>query len=603
MASRIEEHGSGGKLDWRLRVGRQQSSSDPDDVQEEFSAMSCEELSAAMSATMEDVSARMTARCNEESCSFNDSEQEDIQSLAVLAMRISAIADVSDTKMCLPEVLEASAPFQTNQFKERFLASAVSAEARNRFSLAFREMNTAQTIIDTLRGEVVDRRLLLPTNIEDPAVCPSPCVECTTQHNSWRKDDETFSFKCILNDGDDKPEGRGFSCADPEQRHGLGNRHQFKTWCEVQDWQDLASQTLSISSKITCAAKAVMAPIQTGHAMSASLYETCESKESGEAVSQAALDQLVALDNTVGDVVSPGNLALFSVFMAVELTQAVGRLRTSTRGSSFISVDANGAIDSSSVGHSVHHSSNHSYTQGSWRCRRSILSLTRGLFGGMIQIIVGVAYLAIMGSFGLLAAATVWGADAVIATIGPFVGVEAGTLTVASVSTAAASGAATAIVANPVAQNMGAAAGVAGAEAAGAAAGAEVAAATAGSVAVEAAAAEAILAAVGEGLAAITLLVEGFFPYVFGGAVGFAVLFGIWGFLKIWRSMNSPYDCSSGYVGHGSIAVCHPALRFGEGAHEQCPGTLGTENEIAFICARENRGIMTFMGTCHMFDE
>ena len=153
-----------------------------------------------------------------------------------------------------------------------------------------------------------------------------------------------------------------------------------------------------------------------------------------------------SLDNTVGDVVSPGNLAIFSVFMAVELTQAVGSLRTATRGSSFISVDANGVIDSSSVGHSVHKSSNHSYTEGSWRCRRSILSLTRGLFGGMVQIIVGVAYLAIMGSFGLLAAATVWGADAVIAALGPFVGVEAGT-TVSSVSAEAANGAAAAIAA------------------------------------------------------------------------------------------------------------------------------------------------------------
>jgi hypothetical protein len=351
-----------------------------------------------------------------------------------------------------------------------------------------------------------------------------------------------------------------------------------------------------------------MAPIQTGHAMSASLRETCESKESGEAVSQAALDQLVELDNTVGDVVSPGNLAIFSVFMAVEVTQAVGRLRTSTRGSSFISVDANGLIESSSVGHSVHQASNHSYTQGSWRCRRSILSLTRGLFGGIIQIIVGVAYLAIMGSFGLLAAASVWGADAVIAALGPYVGVAEGT-TVATVSTEAANGAAAAIAANPVAQQAGAAAGTASAEAMAASAGTVVtaeaseAAAVAGSAAVEGAAAEAILAMVGEGLIAITALVEGFFPYVFGGAVGFAVLFGIWGFLKIWRSMNSPYDCSSGYVGHGSHAVCHPALRYGEGTHSQCPGTTGTENEIAFICARENRGIMTFMGNCHFFDE
>jgi len=294
--------------------------------------------------------------------------------------------------------------------------------------------------------------------------------------------------------------------------------------------------------------------------------------------------------------------------MAVELTQAVGRLRTATRGSSFIGIDADGAVDTSVGSHSVHKSSNHSYTEGSWRCRRGILSLTRGLFGGMVQIIVGVAYLAIMGTFGLFAACTIWGADAVIAALSPYLGVTQ-EITVASVSGEAASGAAAAITTNPVAQAVGGAVGSAGAEAAAAASGsaASVAAteagAAAGAVAVEGAVAEAILAAVAQGLGAITVLVEGYFPWVFGGAVGFAVLFGIWGFLKIWRSMNSPYDCSSGYVGRGPHAVCHPAMRYGHGSHEQCPGTTGTENEIAFICSRDNRGVVTFMGNCHFFDE
>lgn len=607
MASRIEEHGTNGKLEWFGR--NRQSESDPE---EEFSMMSCEELSAAMSAAYMSVSLRMSERCNAESCSFSDSEAEDIQTLAVLSMRIAAIADVSDTKMCLPEVLEAATPILSSHFNQRtrdaFLASAVSDDARDRFRLAFSEMTKVQSDIVALRGEVVDRRLLLPTNIEDPDVCPSPCVECTSQHNSWFQQSETWSFKCILDAGAAAPEGPGISCAAPEPRNGLGNRGQMKSWCEVHDWEDWAVQSLDISARITCGAKAVLAPIQTGHVMSASLRETCVSKESGEAVSQAALDELMALDNTVGDVVSAGNLAIFSVIMSVELTSAVGRLRTATRGSSFISVDASGATDSSSGGHSIHQSTNHSYTQGSWRCRRSILSLTRGLFGGLIQIIVGVAYLAIMGTFGLLAAASIFGADAVIAAIGPYVGVEAGT-TVASVSAEVADGAAAAIASNPIAQEVGSSAATASAEAAATAAGTTATAAeleaagAAGAAAVEGAAAEAILISIGEGLAAITVLLEGYLPYVFGGAVGFAVLFGIWGFLKIWRSMNSPYDCSSGYVGHGPHAVCHPALKFGEGTHEQCPGTTGTENEIAFICSRENQGVMTFMGTCHFFDE
>lgn len=521
MASRIEEkHGQDAKLEWFGQNTRQHSTEDFAEAQEEFSTMECHELGVTMRTTMADVSARMAERCNAESCSFSDSESEDIQNLALLAMRITAIADVSDNKMCLPEVLEASNSFQTNAFTERFLASAVSNDARSRFNLAFTEMSHVQEEIHALRGDVVDRRVLLPTNIEDPTVCPSPCLECTTQHNSWfGQQEETFSFKCILNTGDAKPEESGLSCAEPSVRNGIGNRHQSKTWCEVQDWQDLATQTLAISSKVTCGAKAIVAPIQTGHAMSASLRETCEAKESGEAVSQAALDELTELDNTIGDVVSPGNLAIFSVFMAVELTQAVGRLRTATRGSSFIGIDADGAVDTSVGSHSVHSSSNHSYTEGSWRCRRGILSLTRGLFGGMVQIIVGVAYLAIMGTFGLFAACTIWGADAVIAALSPYLGVTQ-EITVASVSGEAASGAAAAITTNPVAQAVGGAVGSAGAEAAAAASGsaASVAAteagAAAGAVAVEGAVAEAILAAVAQGLGAITVLVEGYFPWV-----------------------------------------------------------------------------------------
>merc|ERR1719265_2550060 len=141
MASRIEEHGTGGKLEW---FGRRQSRPNFDDVQDEFSPMSCEELTAAMSDTVTDLSSRMAENCNAGSCSFHDSEREDIQNLALLAMRFTAIADTSDTKMCLPEVLEAATSFQPSQFTERFLASAVSNAARDRFSLAFSEMSTVQ---------------------------------------------------------------------------------------------------------------------------------------------------------------------------------------------------------------------------------------------------------------------------------------------------------------------------------------------------------------------------------------------------------------------------------------------------------------------------
>merc|ERR550537_1347473 len=64
------------------------------------------------------------------------------------------------------------------------------------------------------------------------------------------------------------------------------------------------------------------------------------------------------------------------------------------------------------------------YTQGSWRCRRSLLSLANGLFGAMIEIVIGIAYLAVMGTLGVLAAMSVFGADVVVGTLGAQVGMS-----------------------------------------------------------------------------------------------------------------------------------------------------------------------------------
>merc|ERR1719329_1953235 len=46
----------------------------------------------------------------------------------------------------------------------------------------------------------------------------------------------------------------------------------------------------------------------------------------------------------------------------------------------------------------------------------------------MIEIVIGIAYLAIMGTLGLLAAMSVFGADAVVATFAPHAGLSAVTM-------------------------------------------------------------------------------------------------------------------------------------------------------------------------------
>jgi len=601
MASRIEERGRLNKLENKVEWygKRNRPSVKQDDfhkAQENFSRMSCDELGGALRTAMTEVSNRLIDRCNSDSCSFSDSESSEVRSLSLLSMKLTAIADVADTKMCLPEVMSTAGGSLHGKifpFMQPFLDSAVSEQARERFTMAFQQITILQEDIHALRGDVVDRRLLMPTNIESPAVCPSACQECTTEHNSWMKDDEEFSFKCVLNTGDPKPESDAFTCADPVPRNGMFHKHKSKTWCKVHDWLNLAEQTLAVSAKITCGAKAIFAPLQTGEEMSPSLRETCERKESGEAVTQESLDELIELDNTVGDVVSAGNLAIFSVFMAVELIEAVSRLRRDTRSSSLISVGSDGVEESPQQ-----QDPPYTYVKGSWRCRRSILSLARGLFGGMIQIVVGVGYLALMATFGLLTTMQLFGVDNVLTFFW--------STTTDGITTNVAGEIGASIAENPVAIAAAEEAASAGAAAAGATASAAAnsqAVAAAGEASLATSASEGVAAWIAAQLAELALLVETYYWFALAGSVGFAVLFGIWGAMKIRNSYRSPYDCSSGFVGRGPHAVCHPAMKYGEGVHEQCPGTTGTDKQISFICSKENKGVATFMNDCHFFDE
>lgn len=555
MAERVQVHRAGedskvdNPLDWLRRRNPTEDEYRRD--QDRFTTMSCDELATEMTAAMYRASTLLNSRCSTLSCSFSADESHEVESLATTAMRVAAISHIADQKLCLPEVLAAAEDhsFSSSMYRERFLASAVSGDARERFGRAFDKIAEVQGVIEGLRGSVVDRRLLFPTNIDDPAVCPSPCQSCTTHHNSWHRAAETFSFKCILNPGDSAPVGRGLQCSEPVMRNSVLHRihsrlssdvdRQFKTWCEVSDWQDLASQTIMISAQLTCGAKSIFAPIQTGDDMSADLHATCVAKESGEAIPQAALDELIELDSTVGNVVSPSNLAIFSLLMSVELTSAVRRLREATRSSDHHplsavgeygqDVDFSGAAQGAIGDHDVRLAYNHSYEEGSTRqwtgaCRRSIFSLTFGLFTGVIQIVIGVAYLAVMATFGLLT----------LVIGGVTFGVNLLSDMLASPDP------------NVVEQAT--------------------------------------------RLQGVSEMVSTWgFTGVF---LGFTVAFGFWGIRNIVTSRRSPYDCSSGQLGHGPNAICHPALRYGETSSHTCPGS--DSGDITFMCLHENRGVATF---------
>lgn len=339
--------------------------------------------------------------------------------------------------------------------------------------------------------------------------------------------------------------------------------------------------------------------------MSDMAIAACEKELTGEALSQDEVNELRRLDSEIDDVVTPGNLAAFSLCLIIEVVTAVSelRLRSRTEQSSLIETEQPAQPPGAERAFA--------YTQGSWRCRRSLLSLANGLFGGVIDIVIGIAYLALMGSLGILAAMSVFGADAVVATLAPAAGFGVTTMgdALGSVTEAVSTRIANFLLGNQVVQETltgvaeGGAMAVGGTADAAAAAGEAVAAeATAGLHTQAASGAEALAVTI-ETMGGYGDQIMAYWPAVAGGLAVLSVGFGVWGLLKIWGSSSSPYDCGSGYVGHGPHAVCHPSLRFGEGSHAQCPGTTGTENEIAFICARENGGIMTFMGNCHFFDE
>lgn len=554
MAMRMEQENTRESLDWLRRRSPTERGYRRD--QDRYNTMNCEELGTEMTAAMHSASELLNQRCSLRSCSFSRQESNEVESLAIASMRIAGISHVADQKLCLPEVLAAAEDysFSSSEFRERFLASAVSGEARERFSKAFARMAELQGDIENLRGSVVDRRLLFPNNVEDPSVCPSPCQSCTTRHNSWIKGEEAFSFKCILNPGDPAPVAEGLQCSEPVLRNSVMHRirshlsestdRQYKTWCEVQDWQDLAAQTLAISAHLTCGAKAIFAPIQTGEDMSEDLYATCVAKENGDAVPQNALNQLRQLDETVGNVVAPSNLAIFSVLMSKDITSTVGRLRQATRTSeghhqvigAHTGLDFSHAAEGGALGdHDVRLAYNHTHSSrwfGKHRfslfgsCSRSIFSLAIGLFTGVIQILIGISYLVIMLFLGVIA--------------GLVAGVTFATETIRGWL------------------SSGDAAMVEGAEAAERVAG----------------------MASGWGVA----IVVG----------GFAVGFGIWGIKNILTAAASPYDCSSGQLGHGENAICHPALRYGERYVKKCPSETHHDGEITFVCLRENRGVMTF---------
>jgi hypothetical protein len=587
MAARINHHDSVEEV-----VARNLATGPHEDAlrnsHENYQHMSCDELAGEMGTAMGEAVHHLTP---------GREQAAEVQNTALLTIRISAIADVADRKLCLPEVFSSPEGLDQSQC-EAFIAAATSEDAQDRFQRALSRMSAVQSDLLDLHGEVLNRHVLLPNDIEDPANCPSPCTSCTREHNSWSQDSEDFHFKCIMPAGSARPTGEGFTCEEPTPRRS--NRNEMKAWCEVHHWQAAAAQTLDISAKAACGARSILAPLQHGGDMSEMAVSACEKEMTGEALTQDEVTELRRLDSEIDQVVSPGNLAAFSLYLIIGLMDTIAELRLRSRApSSLVEAEQQQRPGQAPI----------AYTQGSWRCRRSLLSLANGLFGAMIEIVIGIAYLAIMGTLGLLAAMSVFGADTVVATLAPYAGLSAVTMGEVLQDTAAAASDRIAqfllnrqIVADTLIN-----AGEAGAAASGGAGGNAVAIAAQDSLSDTVGEAGAALAETVETLGGFGDQIMQYWPAVAGGLTILSVGFGIWGLARLWHSFDNPHDCSSGYVHVGGVAVCHPALKYGEAHHADCPGPQPNRtehpelprNDLAFVCSRSNGGITTFIsGTC-----
>jgi len=567
---------------------------------ENFQEMSCDELAVAMANALGDAATRVQDH-HDGTSAFHEMGPQEVQDIALMTIRISAIADVADRKLCLPEVLsgQESTTEIFRSAEETFVSAATSEEASDRFRRAFSRMSAVQSDLIDLHAETLNRHVLLPNDIEDPANCPSPCTSCTRDHNSWSQESEDFHFKCIMDAGSVMPEQEGFTCEEPTPRRS--NSNEQKAWCEVHHWQAAAAQTFDISAKAACGARSILAPLQHGGDMSEMAVSACEKEMTGEALTQDEVTELRRLDTEIDEVVTPGNLASFSLFLIIELMTTISELRLRSRSPSSL------VETKKQPGPPIQ------YTRGSWRCRRSMLSLAIGLFGAMIEIVIGIAYLAVMGTLGLLAAMSVFGADVVVGTLAPYAGLSVATMSGAmdGVSEAVSTRVADFLMNRQFLQDSMFAAGAAGADTAGATG--SVAMSEAGQAGVASmrdtmrGATDSLATTVQE-LGGFGDQIQRYWPAVAGGLTILGVGFGIWGLARIWHSFDDPHDCQSGYVRVGGEAMCHPAMKFGEAHHVDCPGPqpnmtetpLAPRNDLAFVCSSHNGGITTFVsGNCN----
>lgn len=265
------------------------------------------------------------------------------------AMRVAALTWIADRHHCLPEMMSA-VPVREQVDRlinlwGRIPGSALSRESRRRMERA--KMNFDNWQDDLLIGasSILDRRLVIASNVEDPDVCPEPCLRCQKRGSSTRTDDH-FSFKCVLSAGTEPPTRHDMNCSEPEPREGAMG-HIFgerKSWCDVHGWRRTAEQTAAISASITCASLGAIGPLQHGREMPESVRETCVDGELGRVVPRAKLLQFRDYAGSVDSVVSSAERSAFSVFMSIGIARGLAALRMAARGNAQHGTEARASL-------------------------------------------------------------------------------------------------------------------------------------------------------------------------------------------------------------------------------------------------------------------
>lgn len=285
---------------------------------------SCEDLPNVMRVVLQNATSSL-----EQQDWSSEIPEHAIQVVGMHALMITTVANVADTKFCLPEVMADPAVQQAVANLENVWGAVTahlrSEEAQARVERSTVLLNEWKTQLQALSGSMLDRSLLFPSNVEEN--CPEPCTSCSTESGLFHRVDK-FEFRCTLESSSSAlPVAPGLTCEAPS---GWGRT----ATCTVKDWQSLASQRTRIMAYTICDSRAVLAPIHNGGEVPQALRETCLEMEKGKAVSQEDMDEYRDFLTDTDDVVPAAFKAAFAIKMSLSITAGISELRQASRGNS-----------------------------------------------------------------------------------------------------------------------------------------------------------------------------------------------------------------------------------------------------------------------------